>query len=370
MVDLLEGAPDLVAFGAVDAQVQRVVEHDRELTRVAAASAHTTGVGAGLVVLCTGMAMWAALALGVSAVHAGRLDGVFLAVVALIPLAAFELVSPLPVAAQALEGAQRSAARLSAVLDQPELVIEPSVAKATRPGPHHDLRVRGLRVRHVPDAPWAVDGVDLDLSEGRRVALVGASGAGKSTIATALVRFVDYESGSVRLDGTELRDCGGDQVREIVGLVEQDAHIFDSTLRENMRLAQPTASDAEITAALAARPAVRLGDEPASRPRHGGRRARLFAVRRPTPAPGSRPRLLADFPILVLDEPGEHLDAETADAADARPSVGDDRSHHAADHSSPRRARVGRRDRGARPRSRSVDRTVPSMTAPPMRGVA
>ncbi len=206
VVDLLEGAPDLVAFGAVDAQVQRVVEHDRELTRVAAASAHTTGVGAGLVVLCTGMAMWAALALGVSAVHAGRLDGVFLAVVALIPLAAFELVAPLPVAAQALEGAQRSAARLSAVLDQPASVIEPSVAKATRPGSHHDLRVRGLRVRHAPDAPWAVDGVDLDLSEGRRVALVGASGAGKSTIAAALVRFVDYESGSVRLDGTELRD--------------------------------------------------------------------------------------------------------------------------------------------------------------------
>ena len=276
-----------------------------------------------------------------------------------IPLAAFELVSPLPVAAQALEGAQRSAARLSAVLDQPASVIEPAVAKATRPGPHHDLRVRGLRVRHAPDAPWAVDGVDLDLSEGRRVALVGASGAGKSTIAAALVRFVDYESGSVRLDGTELRDCDGDQVRQIVGLVEQDAHIFDSTLRENMRLAKPTASDAEIMAALAR---ARLSDWVTSLPlgldtavgEHGsslsgGQRQRLALAR----------ALLADFPILVLDEPGEHLDAETADALDARPAVRDDRSHHAADHPSPRRARVGRRDRGARPRSRRRARWCP-----------
>ena len=87
----------------------------------------------------------------------------------------------------------------------------------------------------------------------------GASGAGKSTIAAALVRFVDYESGSVRLDGTELRDCGGDQVREIVGLVEQDAHIFDSTLRENMRLAQPTASDAEIMRPPSRAPGCRTG---------------------------------------------------------------------------------------------------------------
>ena len=369
VVDLLEGAADLVAFGAVDAHVQKVVAQDRELTRVAAASAHTTGVGAGLAVLCTGMAMWAALALGVGAVHTGRLDGVFLAVIALIPLAAFELISPLPVAAQALEGAQRSAARLSAVLDQPVSVVEPSVAKPAGPGSHHDLRVRGLRVRHTPESPWAVDGVDLDLSDGRRVALVGASGAGKSTIAAVLVRFLEYESGSVRLDGTELRDLDSDQVREIVGLVEQDAHIFDSTLRENVRLAKPAASDAEIMGALAR---ARLSDWVASLPEgldtavgehgsslSGGQRQRLALAR----------ALLADFPILVLDEPGEHLDAETADALTRDLlSATSGRTTLLITH---RLAALESVDEIVMlDHGRVIERAVPSMTVPQMRGVA
>ncbi len=130
VVDLLEGAPDLVAFGATDAQVRRVMAYDAELTQVAAANAGTSGVGAGLISLCTGIATWAALVLGVSAVHDGRLEGVMLAVVALIPLAAFELVAPLPAASQALEGARHSAARLEAVLDAPPPITEPATPVA------------------------------------------------------------------------------------------------------------------------------------------------------------------------------------------------------------------------------------------------
>ena len=260
MVDLLEGAPDLVAFGAVDAEVQRVVEHDRELTRVAAASAHTTGVGAGLVVLCTGMAMWAALALGVSAVHAGRLDGVFLAVVALIPLAAFELVSPLPVAARGTPGrAALGGSPLGGARPACGRQLSPPSRRRRGPGLTTTYVCGDSRVRHAPDAPWAVDGVDLDLSEGRRVRAPRAQAAPASprsprpssaSSTTSRVRFA--------LDGTELRDFDSDQVRSVVGLVEQDAHIFDSTLRENMRLAKPSASDAEIMAALA-RPGCRTG---------------------------------------------------------------------------------------------------------------
>ncbi len=132
-----------------------------------------------------------------------------------------------------------------------------------------------------------------------------------------LARFVEYESGSIQLDGTELRDLSGEQVRSIVGLVEQDAHIFDSTLRENLRLAQTGASDREMLAAL---DRARLGDWVASLPlglstpvgEHGstlsgGQRQRIAVAR----------ALLADFPILVLDEPGEHLDAQTADVLTA-----------------------------------------------------
>jgi ABC-type multidrug transport system fused ATPase/permease subunit len=173
----------------------------------------------------------------------------------------------------------------------------------------------------------------------------------------------------VRLDGTELRDCGGDQVREIVGLVEQDAHIFDSTLRENMRLAKPTASDAEIMAALAR---ARLSEWVTSLPlgldaavgEHGsslsgGQRQRLALAR----------ALLADFPILVLDEPGEHLDAETADALTRDLlSATTGRTTLLITH---RLAALESVDEiVVLDHGRVIERAVPSMTVPPMRGVA
>jgi thiol reductant ABC exporter CydC subunit len=313
IVDLLDGAPDLVAFGATPKQLGRIAARDAELTELASASARTAGIGSGLTALGAGLAMWGAVALGVSAVHAGRLDGVMLAVVALIPLAAFELVIGLPTAAQSLEGARRSAARIDAVLDAPVPVHEPECPAPTRQSGEHAVRVRGLRARYGPEAPWVLDGVDLDLPSGRRVALVGPSGSGKTTLAAVLVRFVDY-AGSVTLDGTELHALAADDVRRIIGLVEQDPHIFDSTIRENLRLARPAASDPDLRAAL---DRARLLDWVDTLPlgldtavgEHGarlsgGQRQRLALAR----------ALLADFPIVVLDEPGEHLDVETSDA--------------------------------------------------------
>jgi ABC-type multidrug transport system fused ATPase/permease subunit len=199
------------------------------------------------------------------------------------------------------------------VLDAPVPVREPEDAVSTRPSREHTVRIRGLCARYSPEAPLVLHDVDLDLTPGRRVALVGPSGAGKSTLAAVLVRFVDY-SGSVTLDGTELRAFAADDTRRVIGLVEQDAHIFDSTIRENMRKARPTASDAELRSALGKARLLQWIDE---LPRgldtavgahgdrlSGGQRQRLALAR----------ALLADFPILVLDEPSEHLDVETADA--------------------------------------------------------
>jgi ABC-type multidrug transport system fused ATPase/permease subunit len=108
--------------------------------------------------------------------------------------------------------------------------------------------VRGLRARY--GDVIALDGVDLDLAPGRKVAVVGPSGAGKSTLAAVLLRLQDYE-GSVTMGGTELRALDGDAVRTVLGLVAQDAHVFDTTLHENVRLARREASEAELRDALA-----------------------------------------------------------------------------------------------------------------------
>lgn len=325
VVDLLQGAPDLVAHGAVDAAVGRVTAADAELTRVAAATARNAGVGSGLTAALGGLAVWGSLVVGIPAVRAGHLDGVALAVVALTPLAAFELVTGLPMAAQAMQRVRHAAARVFAVLDAPDPVGDPvaptagptagpATGPATLPDPPYPVRVRGLRARHAPDAPWALDGVDLDLPPGRRVAVVGASGSGKTTLASVLLRFVPYAEGSVTLGGVELDHLNGDVVRTVVGLAAQDAHVFDTTLEENVRLARRAATDDELRTALAG---ARLLDwvdglpaglgtpvgEHGSR-LSGGQRQRLAVAR----------VLLAGFPVLLLDEPGEHLDVQTADA--------------------------------------------------------
>jgi thiol reductant ABC exporter CydC subunit len=331
VVDLLEGAPELAVNGATAAQLQRASAADAQLTHVARATARTAGIGQGLTSLCSGLAMWGALLVGVAAVHAGRLEGVLLAGIALIPLVAFELVAGLPTATQTLQRVRRAAARVFEVIDTPPPVAEPAYPVTLGRSPDvpptsrsdasvvprtHVLRVRGLCSRYPGATRWALEGVDLDLAPGRRVGVVGPSGAGKSTLAGVLLRFLDYERppGSVTLDGLEIADLNGDVCRHVVGLVAQDAHIFDSTLEENLRLARRDATREQLHRVLAQ---VRLHDWVQQLPRglatevgergariSGGQRQRLAIAR----------ALLADFPILILDEPGEHLDIQTADA--------------------------------------------------------
>ncbi len=313
VVDLIEGAPELAVNGATPEVLSRALASDAELSRIAGASARTAGIGQGLTTLCCGLAMWGGLSVGVAAVASGRLDGVLLAGLALIPLVAFELVAPLPAATQTLQRVRRAAARVLEVMDTPVPVAEPAHPVALPPAPH-SLRVRDLRCSYPGENRWALAGIDLDLTQGRRVAVVGPSGAGKSTLAWVLLRFLDYEGGSVTLDGVEIADLDGDDCRRVVGLVSQDAHVFDSTIEENLRLANREATADQLRAALAA---VRLLDWTEQLPAglstevgergarmSGGQRQRLAIAR----------ALLADFPLLILDEPGEHLDTPTADA--------------------------------------------------------
>jgi thiol reductant ABC exporter CydC subunit len=312
VVELLEGAQELVAFGAVDAQLAKVSAADAELTRIATSTSRTAGAGSGLITLLTGLAVWGILLVGVPSVHSGRLQGPLLAVIALTPLAAFELVTGLPAAAQCLERVRQSAARVFAVTATPPPVVDPEVPKPVAPAPH-SLSVRGLRARYGPDRGWALDGVDLDLSPGRRVGVVGPSGAGKSTLAAVLTRFLPYE-GSTTLDGTELDELSGEDIRRVVGLAAQDTHIFDTTLRQNLLLAQRDATSEAVRLAVGR---ARLLDWVAELPagldtKVGEHGARMSGGQRQRV--GMARVFLAGFPVLVLDEPEEHLDAATASA--------------------------------------------------------
>ncbi|AEW95557.1 MULTISPECIES: thiol reductant ABC exporter subunit CydD [Streptomycetaceae] len=316
VVDLLGGVAEFTVAGALPRRAARVAEADRGLTRAAARSAAVSALGAGLMALVSGVTVAAAACVGVAAAHAGRLPGVDLAVVVLTPLAAFEAVGGLPLAAQYGHRARRAAHRVHQVLDAPVPVSEPE-RPAPAPESPFPLGVRGLTVRYAGRERAALDCFGLTLTPGRRVAVVGASGAGKTTLAQALLRFVDAERGTYTLGGTEASRLDGDDVRRMVGLCAQDAHIFDSTIRENLRMARPDADDALLRAVLAD---ARLLGWVNSLPEgldtfvgehgarlSGGQRQRLALAR----------ALLAGFPVLVLDEPAEHLDLATADALTA-----------------------------------------------------
>ncbi|AQA12843.1 thiol reductant ABC exporter subunit CydD [Streptomyces malaysiensis] len=318
VVDLLAGAAELTVAGALPRRLDEVRRADGALTRIARRTAAAAGTGAGLSALVCGLTVAAAAWVGVPAVADGRIHGVWLAVVVLTPLAAFEAVAGLPLAVQHRQRVRRAAERVYEVLDEPLPVREPDEARREEaPSTPYPLVLRGLTARHPGQSAPALDGFGLELRPGRRVAVVGPSGAGKSTLAQVLLRFLDPEGGTYTLAGRNAAALDGDAVRRLVGLCAQDAHVFDSSLRENLRLARPGASDDELRSALAG---ARLLDWVDGLPDgldtlvgeqgarlSGGQRQRLALAR----------ALLAEFPVLVLDEPAEHLDLPTADALTA-----------------------------------------------------
>jgi len=311
--DLVAGAGELQAYGAEQAALASVAAADADLTRQARRNAAASGLGAGLSSAVAGLTLWGVLLLGVAATGDGALGRVPLAVLTLTALASFEAVTVLPAAAVQIGQARVSARRITAVLDAPDPVHEPATPRPVPDGPI-SVRLRGVQVRYRPDGPAALDGVDLDLPPGRRVTLTGPNGAGKSTVASVLLRFTDVTAGTVTLNGQDLASYAADDVRTRIGGCPQDPHIFDASLRDNLRLARPGASDQQL-ADVAAR--VRLLDWVESLPRgwdtpvgahgaalSGGQRQRLALAR----------ALLADPALVILDEPTAHLDPPTGRA--------------------------------------------------------
>ncbi|MFF7074257.1 thiol reductant ABC exporter subunit CydD [Streptomyces pseudovenezuelae] len=316
VTDLLTGTAELTVAGALPARTAETRRADGVLTRIASRAATATALGDGLTALICGLTVTATALVGAQAVASGRLGGVAMAVVVLTPLAAFEAVLGLPLAVQYRQRVRRSAERVHEVLDAPEPVREPEHARQAPASPF-PLVLRGLSTRHEGQDRDALAGLDLTLAEGRRTAVVGASGSGKTTLAQVLLRFLDAGAGTYTLGGVDAYGLRGDDVRRLVGLCAQDAHLFDSSVRENLLLAKKDADEEELRDALRR---ARLLDWAESLPdgldtlvgEHGawlsgGQRQRLALAR----------ALLADFPVLVLDEPAEHLDLPTADALTA-----------------------------------------------------
>jgi ATP-binding cassette subfamily C protein CydCD len=307
-VDTVQGLAEVVAFqhetvrGAGFSTLARAYAQTRlrfleDLTRQTVLQEVATGLG-GLAVVTVGATLAAD----------GRLDGGVLPLLTLLAMSAFVPVWEIAQIGRQLADTAGATRRVHAVHAEPVPVVDgPGVGAAVPDAAA--LEMRGVRFRYPGRARPALDGVSIRIPAGRTTALVGPSGAGKTTVASLFLRFWDPEAGTVRLDGRDLRDYRLDELRARIALVAQETHLFNDTLRSNILIARPGASETDVAAAVAGASLeefVRalpdgldtvVGERGAQL--SGGQRQRVAIAR----------AFLEDAPVLILDEATSHLDA-------------------------------------------------------------
>ena len=322
-VESVGAIAELVAYGREDLLGGRLAELTEQRRVAERRLATLRGLHAGLAGLLGGLAAVCALAVAVPLVADGRLDGVLLAVAPLAVIASFEAIAPLSGSVEHLDRSRAAARRLVELVDRAPTVVDRSGAHETaQPDPGQagerpvlsgegSITFDRVGFRYRPDRPDVLHGASFTIPAGARAAILGPSGAGKSTIPALLLRFWEPQHGAIRIDGVDVRDVPVEAARRSVAVVAQHDHLFDTTVRDNLRLGDAEADDDRLRAVCGAAALgewltsvpggldARVGED--GRRLSGGERQRLMIAR----------ALLAESPVLVLDEATAHLDAET-----------------------------------------------------------
>lgn len=307
VADSVRGLGELKVYQATQRQAAHIHRLTHDLITQQRRQAWINGLSSALSGLVTRLSLWIALVLAIPLVVAQRLSGPDLPMIAFFVLSSFEAVATLPLAFQTLGETMAAARRIFDIIDAVPAVADPP-HEVTMPL-HFDLRFEGVRMRYGGDNAWALDGIDLIVPAGGRVAIVGPTGSGKTSLFNVLLRFWAYQEGTINMGGQPLRGFSGETLRSCCAVVAQQTHLFNGTIRQNLLLARPHGTPAELQQALRQ---AHVYEEIMAFPdgldtvvgetgmRLSGGQARRVAIAR---------ALLKDAPILLLDEPTEGLDA-------------------------------------------------------------
>lgn len=313
IVDGAQGSAELLAFGALEGHMEKMTALSAELTQSERRLNGLEGGADGGIILTSGLAMWGGTLLLVPVIAGGLLPPADIAMLSVLMLASFESIMPLPGVFKRIGEMAAAARRLFEIIDAEPAVGEPTVQAPAGSLAGTRLEVERLRFSYGEDEPLILDGLSFTIRKGECLAIVGPTGAGKSSLVNVLLRFWDYSGGSVRIDGVELKSRGGEEVRSLFSAAEQAPFLFHATLRENLLLGDPTADDAKLKGIMRA---VELGELIRTMELgldtvvgEGGLKLSVGQARRLTVARA----LLKEAPFLILDEPTEGLDDATAD---------------------------------------------------------
>jgi ATP-binding cassette subfamily C protein CydC len=309
IIDTLQGLAELLVFDGHHRHLEAVAHSSRALLKSQLRMGHIRGLSLALITLISGLAVLTALYLAVELVMLDVLNGANLALITLAILASFEAVLPLPAAYQYLGRTREAGRRLLEIVDMEPPVTYPdtAVTLSAQPG----VTLENISFRYSESAAWALKDVNLQIPGGGRVAVIGETGSGKSTLVHLLVRFWNPASGHIRLADEDIRNLSEAELRRSISVVSQQPHMFNATLRENLQIARIGAGDDDLWEALES---ARLKEFVKSLPQgldtlvgeaakllSGGQARRLALAR----------AVLHDAPLWVLDEPTEGLDTIT-----------------------------------------------------------